>query len=73
MLSVGGGRVSDCFRRIGGFIFVRCKKVVVHSKLKRENAEHLPNGTDITAKNISEKIVIYIDYGSPAEKYLRSL
>ena len=51
----------------------RLKKVVVHSKLEQERTCCLPNGTDITAKNVSKKIVIYVDKGSPAEKYLRSL
>ncbi len=47
--------------------------MVVHSKLKQDRACCLPNGTDITAKNVHKKIVIYVDKGSPAEKYLRSL
>ena len=47
--------------------------MVVHSKLKKDRACCLPNGTDITAKNVHKKIVIYVDKGSPAEKYLRSL
>ena len=68
--------LPTALEELRGFIFVRCKKlkkVVVHSKLKRENAERLPNGTDITEKNVHKKIVIYVDKGSPAEKYLRSL
>ncbi len=59
-----------------GRTFVSCKKlkkVVVHSKLKKDRACCLPNGTDIREKNVSKKIVIYVDKGSPAEKYLRSL
>ena len=47
--------------------------MVVHSKLKKDRACCLPNGTDITAKNVHKKIVIYVDKGSSAEKCLRSL
>ena len=51
----------------------KMKKLVVYGKLKQSRAVCLPNGTDITEKNVHKKIVIYVDKGSPAEKYLRSL
>ena len=63
--------ISDSVTDIGMLAFGDCR--VVYGKLKQSRAVCLPNGTDITEKNVHKKIVIYVDKGSPAEKYLRSL